>query len=77
MRFKDIKTNHLEGAIEDADVGSSTKSRMKSMFNLMYRYAIKYDIVEKNYAELCNSVKVKKKREKSHLQPKKSRKFGK
>lgn len=64
MRFKDIKTNHLEGAIEDADVGSSTKSRMKSMFNLMYRYAIKYEIVEKNYAELCNSVKVKKKREK-------------
>lgn len=64
MRFRDIKANHLEGAIEDADVGSSTKSRMKSMYNLMYRYALKYDIAEKNFAELCNSVKVKKKREK-------------
>lgn len=28
----------------------------------MYRYAIKYDIVDKNYAELCNSVKVERKK---------------
>ena len=59
MRFKDIRPNHMEGVIENASVGDATKSRMKSMYNLMYRYAVKYDVVEKNYAELCNSVKVK------------------
>lgn len=61
MRFKDIRPNHIEGTIENAEVGGATKSRMKSMYNLMYRYAIKYDIVDKNYAELCNSVKIEKK----------------
>lgn len=59
MRFKDIRPNHMEGVIENAVVGDATKARMKSMYNLMYRYAVKYDIVDKNYAELCNSVKVK------------------
>jgi integrase len=58
MRVKDIRPNHLEGTIENAQVGDATKSRMKSMYNLMFRYALKYDIVDKNYAELCNSVKV-------------------
>ena len=57
MRFKDLRASHLEGAIRDADVGSPTKSRMKSLFNMLYRYALKHDIVDKNYAELCDSVK--------------------
>ena len=60
IAFKDIRPNHMEKAIENANVGSATKSRMKSMYNLMFRYAIKYDIVEKNYASLCFSVKVDK-----------------
>lgn len=47
MRVKDIRPNHLDGTIENAQVGDSTKSRMKSMFNLMFRYALKYDIVKK------------------------------
>lgn len=57
MRMKDIRPNHLEGVIKDAPVGPATKGRIKSMFNLMYRYALKYDIVEKDYAALCDSVK--------------------
>lgn len=61
MRFKDIKARHLENTIRHADVGDATKARMKSMFNLVFRYAIKHDIVDKNYAELCNPVKVEKK----------------
>lgn len=60
MRFRDIRPNHLEKVIENANVGQATKSRMKSMYNLLYRYALKYDIVEKNYAELCKSVHVEK-----------------
>lgn len=61
MRFKDIRPNHLEKTIEDAKVGQATKSKMKSMYNLIYKYALKYDIIEKNYAELCNSVKIERK----------------
>lgn len=57
MRMRDIRPNHLEGTIHDANVGDSTKQRMKSMYNLMYKYCLKYDIVEKDYAALCESVK--------------------
>jgi integrase len=57
MRMRDIRPNHLEGAIHDAKVGDSTKQRMKSLYNLMYKYCLKYDIVEKDYAALCESVK--------------------
>lgn len=30
---------------------------MKSLFNLMYKYALKHEIVDKNYAALCDSIK--------------------
>lgn len=57
MRFKDIKVSHLEETIKNAEVGDNTKARIKSMFNLLYRYALKHEICDKNYAVLCNSVK--------------------
>lgn len=57
MRFKDIRVEHLEGTIKDANVGQSTKARMKSLFNLLYKYALKHEITEKDYSILCNSVK--------------------
>ena len=57
MRMRDIRTNHLEQTIRNANVGDSTKQRMKSLYNLMYRYALKYEICDKNYADLCDSVK--------------------
>lgn len=57
MRFKDIRVEHLEGTIKDADVGQNTKQRMKSLFNLMYKWAIKHEICDKDYAQLCNPVK--------------------
>ena len=50
MRMKDIRVSHLEGTILNADVGDSTKGRIKSLFNMMYKYAIAHDIVEKDYA---------------------------
>ncbi|MDO4331778.1 MAG: tyrosine-type recombinase/integrase [Eubacteriales bacterium] len=57
MKMRDIRTNHLEQTIKNADVGDSTKGRMKSIFNLMYKYAMKSEIVDKNYAQLCDSIK--------------------
>lgn len=57
MRMKDIRVEHLESTIRNADVGDSTKGRMKSIFNLMYKYALKHEIVDKDYAQLCDSIK--------------------
>lgn len=60
MRMRDLRTSHLEQTIKNAKVGDSTKARMKSLFNLMYRYAMKHEIVDKDYAALCDSVKTPK-----------------
>lgn len=57
MIMRDIKVMHLEQTIANADVGSATKSRMKSLYNMMYKYALKHEIVDKDYAALCNAVK--------------------
>lgn len=57
MHMKDIKVNHLEQTIKNAQVGDSIKVRMKSLFNQMFRYAMKYEIVDKNYALLCDGIK--------------------
>lgn len=57
MHMRDIRVNHLEQTIRDAEVGDNTKGRMKSLFNLMYKYALKHEIVDKNYAAMCDSIK--------------------
>ena len=50
MRFKDLRIHHLKGCINDAQVGQTTKERMKSLFNLMYDWALEHEIVATNYA---------------------------
>lgn len=50
MRFKDIRIQHMKGCINDAQVGQTTKNRMKSVFNLMYDWALEREIVDTNYA---------------------------
>ena len=52
MRILDIRVEHMKGAINDCSAGPSTKSRIKSLFNLMYGYAMLHEIVQKNYAAL-------------------------
>ena len=68
MRMKDIRTYHLKGCMDDGyiipDVGkdkgkkrfasANTKARMKSMFNLMFDYAVEHEIVMLNYARNFN-----------------------
>lgn len=64
MRMKDIRVEHLEGTIRDATVGNATKGRIKSLFNMMYRYAMKHEIVQKithSFVTLSNEKHQKKK----------------
>ena len=53
MKFRGIKVSDLENTIKNASVGNATKLRMKSLYNMMYKYAIKHEFVDKNYAEFC------------------------
>lgn len=57
MPFKNIRTYHLEQTIKEATVGDNTKGRMKSLFNLMFKWAIKHEITTTDYASLCDSIK--------------------
>lgn len=64
MRAKDVRARHIKGCMEEGfrietrgkNKGQKvyptalTKSRIKSMFNLMLDYALEYEIVDKNYA---------------------------
>ena len=64
MRVKDLRTRHIKGIMEDGYIipsrgankgekvlaSAGTKSRIKSMFNLMLDYALEYELVDKNYA---------------------------
>ena len=64
MRVKDLRARHIKGVMDNGYViptqGSnsgkkvyaspSTKSRIKSMFNLMLDFALEYELVDKNYA---------------------------
>lgn len=64
MRAKDVRARHLKGCMEDGYrieyrgknkgkkvyASAGVKSRMKSVFNLMFDYALEYEIVDRNYA---------------------------
>lgn len=52
MRMKDIRVSHLEGTMFNAGVGDATKLRIKSLFNILYKYSLTHDIVEKDYAQV-------------------------
>lgn len=52
MRMRDLRVSHLQGVIRDAQTGDATKGRMKSMFNMMYRFALVHEIVDKDYSSL-------------------------
>ena len=64
MRVRDVRARHLKGCMEDGyrietkgkNAGekiypsAGTKSRIKSLFNLMFDYALEYELTDRNYA---------------------------
>lgn len=48
MAFKAITITNMKDAINSADVGSATKGRMKSLYNLIYDFAVESGIVSIN-----------------------------
>lgn len=43
----------MQQAIDDCDKSWSTKDKIKSLYNPMYRYALENDLAHKNYAEFA------------------------
>lgn len=63
MRASDVRARHIKGCMDDGVVvingeertpSPGVKTRIKSMFNLMFDYALEYEIVDKNYARTFN-----------------------
>lgn len=52
--FCEIKAIHLQEVFDSLDIASATKSSVKSLVNLLYKYALKYEIVDKDYSGLID-----------------------
>ena len=64
MRMKDVRARHIKGCMEEGYriettgkrkgekiyPSAGTKSRIKSLFNLMMDYALEYELIDRNYA---------------------------
>lgn len=59
-KFKDIKSAHLQDALDSIDLKYATLSKTKSLMNQMYNVAMENDLALKNYATF---VQVKKQQE--------------
>lgn len=51
MRFKDIRLTHLQGVIDECGMAHPTRAVIKTLFNVLFTFAMKNDIVEKDYAQ--------------------------
>jgi len=51
MKFKEIKTMHLDNAISKCTLGHGTLRKMKVLYQQMYGYAMANDIINKDYSE--------------------------
>ena len=51
MSFKDIRVKDLQKIIDTCGKNYPTLRKIKVLFNQMYKYAMKYDIVTKDYSE--------------------------
>jgi integrase len=63
MRAMDIRARHVKGCMDDGmavvrgkekQAGAYIKTRIKSLFNLMFDYALEYEIVDRNYSRTFN-----------------------
>ena len=50
-RFKDIRLTHLQGVIDDSGMAHPARAMIKTLFRLMFKFAMKNDIVDKDYSQ--------------------------
>ena len=66
MKFQDIRTNHLQGIIQTCGKKHQSLKKIKVLFNQLFEYAMKHDIVMKDYSTF---VEVGKNKEASTRRP--------
>lgn len=54
MKMKDIKTRHLQEAMDNCSKGQSTKRKIKYLFGQMFAYAMQNDIITKDYSSFVD-----------------------
>ncbi len=54
MKIKDIKTRHLQEAMDSCSKGQATKKKIKYLFGQMFAYALQNDIVSKDYSKFVD-----------------------
>lgn len=50
MKVIDVRARHMRDMIEQSDTSNGNKTLMKMILNMMFDYAVEYEIVEHNYA---------------------------
>ena len=64
VKMSDLRPAQMQHIIDTADVGATTRARIKSLFNLIYDYCLLYEIVQTNYADVLVRPKVEVEKEK-------------
>ena len=54
MKIKDIKTKHLQEAMDNCSRGQATKKKIKYLFGQMFAYALQNDIISKDYSQFVD-----------------------
>lgn len=51
MRFKDIRLTHLQAVIDNCGMAYPTRAVIRTLFRVLFKFAMKNDIVEKDYSQ--------------------------
>lgn len=63
MKVVDVRARHMRSMIEQSDTSKGNKTLMKMILNMMFDYAVEYEIVEHNYARDFKIEKIDKSKE--------------
>lgn len=58
MKMRDIRPLHMQKVIDSADVGPATRGRIKSLFKMMYEFAIFNEYVKTDYSKVVKRPKM-------------------
>ena len=55
MKMRDIRTSHLEAVMGTIIGGYALQVRLKTLWGLLFKYALEHDIVQKNYSDFIKT----------------------
>lgn len=57
LPFANIRTIDLQAVLDNYDLSHAYMEHIKNLFNQMYKYALEYDIVTKDFSKFCKITK--------------------